>query len=216
MPRSEGIERRASDASVLGLSMEARMARIENMMESLMLERGMTLTPRISMERDAAASERLHADFLMQIAGEASMSFPSATQPELALGSPERMRHSITAVSPASSADPTATLRVGTRIIAFPNPIEYQRLLGVFFEDIAPYYPCVNELDFRTGSEKLLSAPSIQAADISLLALNYIVFACCEIATALGQSRFIFVHLVCERTKTDTEIPQTSQAQHRK
>ena len=54
--------------------MEARMARIENMMESLMLERGMAVTPRMSMERDAAASERLHADFLMQIAGEASLS----------------------------------------------------------------------------------------------------------------------------------------------
>ncbi|KAJ4298829.1 hypothetical protein N0V90_004071 [Kalmusia sp. IMI 367209] len=188
LPREAGIPRRASDASVLGLSMEARMARIESMMESLMQERAMTVTPRTSMERDAAASEKFHADFLMQIAGEASMpSFPAITQADFRLDSPDRIRHPISAVSPASSADAAAIIRVGNKTLAFPNPLEYQKYLETFFEDIAPYYPCINEMEFRIGSERLLSAPIIQAEDISLLALNYIIFACSDIATAMGQ-----------------------------
>ncbi|KAL1610215.1 hypothetical protein SLS60_001880 [Paraconiothyrium brasiliense] len=191
LPRSEDIERRASDASVLGLSIEARMARVEAMMESLMLERGMTVTPRISMERDAAASERLHADFLMQIAGEAS-SFPPIAEGDLDFESgPGRIRQSIAAVSPSNIADSAATLRVGTKTFAFPNPTEYQSYLDVFFDDIAPYYPCINELEFRISSEKMLSAPVLQAHHVSLLALNYIVFACSDIATSLGKSTFV-------------------------
>ncbi|KAJ4350421.1 uncharacterized protein N0V89_009042 [Didymosphaeria variabile] len=185
LPRGEDVERRASDASVLGLSIEARMARIETMMESLMLERGMNVTPRISMERDAAASERLHADFLMQIAGEAS-TFPPIAEGDLDFESaPGRVRHSISAVSPSSSVDAAATLRVGNKTFAFPNPTEYQSYLDVFFDDIAPYYPCINELEFRINSEKMLSAPVLQAHHVSLLALNYIVFACSDIATSL-------------------------------
>ncbi|KAL5447334.1 hypothetical protein PMIN07_009661 [Paraphaeosphaeria minitans] len=186
LPQGEGVERRASDASVLGLSMEARMARIESMMDSLILERARTATPRTSMERDAAAGDRLHADFLMQIAGEATMSaFPPMAEGDLDFeNAPGRLRHSISAVSPASSADAAATIRVGHNTLAFPNPAEYQRYLDIFFEDIAPYFPCVNELEFRINSEKLLSAPAIQADHVSLLALNYIVFACSDIATS--------------------------------
>ncbi|KAF2438015.1 hypothetical protein P171DRAFT_372491 [Karstenula rhodostoma CBS 690.94] len=193
LPQGEGGERRASDASVLGLSIEARMARIESMMDSLLLERGRTATPRISMERDAAASDRLHADFLMQIAGEATMStFPPIAEGDLDFESgPGRTRQSISAVSPASSADAAATIRVGHKSLAFPNPAEYQRYLDLFFDDIAPYYPCVNELQFRINSEKLLSAPAIQADHVSLLALNYIVFACSDIATSLGKPAFV-------------------------
>ncbi|OAF99922.1 uncharacterized protein CC84DRAFT_1168833 [Paraphaeosphaeria sporulosa] len=187
LPQGEGVERRASDASVLGMSIEARMARIESMMDSLILERARTATPRTSMERDAAASDRLHADFLMQIAGEATMSaFPPIAEGDLDFDNgPARLRHSLSAVSPASSADAAATIRVGHKTLAFPNPAEYQRYLDIFFDDIAPYYPCVNELDFRINSEKLLSAPAIQADHVSLLALNYIVFACSDIATSL-------------------------------
>lgn len=173
---------------MLGLSMEARMARIESMMESLMLERGMTVSPRLSMERDAAASERLHADFLMQIAGEASLSFPPITQGDFGNDNPGRIRHSVSAVSPMGGGDPSSTLHVGAKTCLFPNPTEYQRLLDVFFDDIAPYYPCVNELEFRMGSDKLLSASSIRANDITLLALNYIIFACCEMTVTPGWS----------------------------
>jgi hypothetical protein len=194
LPHGEGVERRASDASVLGLSMEARMARIESMMESLLLERAMTATPHISVERDAAASsERLHADFLMQIAGEASLStFPHLAEGDLDFeGGPGRARHSISAVSPSSSADAAATIRVGSRTFAFPTPAEYQSYLDLFFDDIAPYYPCVNELEFRINSERLLLAPAIQADHVSLLALNYIVFACSTIAASFGKSTFV-------------------------
>lgn len=173
--------------------MEARMARIENMMESLMLERGISLTPRISAERDAASSERFHADFLMQIAGEASLAFPSISQGELNLDSPQRIRHSVSAINLSSNADAQATLRVGMKMFAFPSPAEYQKYLGVFFDDIGPYYPCINELEFRINSEKMLSAPSIQADSISLLALNYIVFASVDIATTLGQLSLFYL-----------------------
>lgn len=218
LPQAEVVERRASDASVLGLSIEARMARIESMMDSLMLERGRTVTPRISMERDAAASDRLHADFLMQIAGEATMSaFPPIAEGDLDFESGSgRIRHSISAVSPASSADAAATIRVGPKTLAFPNPPEYQRYLDIFFDDIAPYYPCVNELEFRINSEKLLSASAIQPDHVSLLALNYIVFACSDIATSSGKRTFVSIHqdtgarLLTPMSQTDTKGP-TSQ-----
>lgn len=183
------ISRRASDASALGLSMEARMARIESMMESLMHERAMASSPRTSMERDAVVGDRLQADFLMQIAGEASMSsFAPIVPSEFRLESPDRNRQSISAVSPASSADAAAaSIRVGNRSFAFPGPAEYQNYLEVFFQDVAPYYPCINEMDFRMGSQRMLSAPVIQTEDVSLLALNYIILACSDVATAIGK-----------------------------
>lgn len=215
MSRSQGVERRASDASLLGLSMEARMTRIESMMESLLLERGLAVTPRISIERDASASERLHADFLMQIAGEAS------TLPSLAAAdvdgetSPKQAQASVSAPSPSSSTDAAGVLRVGTKTIAFPNPTEYQKHLNVFFDDIAPYYPCVNELEFRMESEKMLSAPAISSGNVSLLALNYIVFACSEMATSQGTPTFVPVecrtheadHVETEGTPTKIKPP---------
>lgn len=165
------------------------MARIESMMDSLILERARIATPRTSVERDAAASDRLHADFLMQIAGEATMStFPPIAEGELEFeNGPERLRHSISAISHASSTEAAATIRVGHKTLAFPTPNEYQKYVEVFFDDIAPYYPCVNELEFRINSEKLLSAPAIQADHVSLLALNYIVFACSDIATSMSK-----------------------------
>jgi len=189
LPRHDGIERRASDASLLGLSMEARMARVESMMEALMQERGIAITPRVSAEREDAASDCIQNDFAMHMPVDSGMlSFVPTAQTSYVLDSTDRARHSVSGGSPMSTTDPGATIRVGNRNYAFPSLADYQRYLGFFFTDLGTYYPCVNETDFRIRSDAILAAPSVQADNASLLALNYIIFACCDIALDTSSS----------------------------
>ncbi|KAF1953249.1 hypothetical protein CC80DRAFT_596122 [Byssothecium circinans] len=177
LPRHEIIERRASDASVLGLSMEARMARIEGMMETLVQERGSTITPRMSMEREEAVSDGMQSDVTMLGLGEPFFpSFVHNRHASFKNESPERARQAL------SGAESPATICVGTRTFPFANPTEYQRSVDFFFADLSHYYPCVNEAEFRLRSEKMLAGRSIQATDVCFLALNYLIFACAEIA----------------------------------
>ncbi|KAF2641040.1 hypothetical protein P280DRAFT_398970 [Massarina eburnea CBS 473.64] len=182
LPRHEVIERRASDASVLGLSMEARMARIEGMMDTLLHERGATLTPRMSMEREDTVSDIMQSDTTMQGLGESF--FPNLVHTRhlsFKNESPDRARQSLSMAMPYTGAESPATICVGSRSFPFPNPTEYQKCINFFFADLSHYYPCVNEAEFRTRSEKMLTAPSVQPADVCFLALNYIILACAEI-----------------------------------
>ncbi|PSN75475.1 hypothetical protein BS50DRAFT_671616 [Corynespora cassiicola Philippines] len=180
LPRHDVIERRASDASVLGLSMEARMARIEGMMESLIHDRSVAFTPRGSMERDEAmsVSESLYHAPLEPFNPQLASQRPSLSFPR---DSPERIRHSMSATSPSSSADSVATIRVGPRSLAFPSPVDYAKYIDFYFADINPTHPCINEADFRARSERVLGARSIHPTDVCFLALNYIVFAVSDI-----------------------------------
>lgn len=183
LPRHEIIERRASDASVLGLSMEARMARIEGMMETLIQERTMGSTPRGSMERDDTASDIILGDAPVQAAGDIfNPSLAQARHSSFKLESPERPRLSTSGASPSSSADSNVTIRLGSKSLVFPNPADYQKYIDFFFADLNPYYPCINEADFRIRSERTLATSMIHNNDATLLALNYMVFACSDIA----------------------------------
>lgn len=173
-PRNEGSERRASDASVLGMSMEARMARIEGMMESLIKERGATAVPTATMELDEAVSDGMLSPRLAN-------AHAHARRPSSTLESPERARQS---VSLASGADSPAALRIGPNTVPFPQPGDYQRHLDVFFGELSAYYPCVNEADFRMRSERMLAVGVVHESDVCFLALHHIIFACSDIATS--------------------------------
>jgi hypothetical protein len=184
LPRHESMDRRASDASQLGSSMEARMARIEGMMEVLIQERSMGATPRGSIEREEAFVDGFHGDTALHPPIEAFNANLAAVRQQLGFpleSSESRLRQSISAVSPSSSTESTSSIRVGSRTLPFPNPNDYQKYVDYFFSTITPYYPCVNEAEFRTRSDSMLATRVINPSDISLLALNYIVFSCADI-----------------------------------
>jgi hypothetical protein len=148
----------------MGLSMEARMLRMEGLMESFMQERGATVTPRMSMERDDSIGESFQSDFTMLGASEAS--FPNFTNGRQA----------------SFQAESLPTVCVGSRSFPFPNPTDYQKSVDFFFADLTHYYHCLNEADFRMKSEKMLAGRQIPPVHSSFLALNYMVLACVNIA----------------------------------
>jgi hypothetical protein len=177
------MERRASDASVLGMSMEARMARIEGMMESLVQERGVSATPRGSMERDEAVGDGFLSEAAMQAASDLfGPHLARAQRASSKLASPERTRHSMSAMSLSNGADSPATIRVGSSSFPFPHPADYQRYIDFLFTDLSAYYPCINEAEFRIRSEQMLATQAIHSSDVCFLALHYIAFACSDIA----------------------------------
>jgi hypothetical protein len=171
MSRHDSGDRRASDASVLGMSMEARMARIESMMESLVQERALTVTPGGSMERDDIISDELFTSH-----------FSHGRRASSKLECPEWTRPSTSAPSLSNRADSPATVRLGSTNLLFPRPFDYQKYIDFLFHDLSPYYPCINEADFRMRSEQMLAAPVIHNSDTCFLALHYMIFACSDIA----------------------------------
>ncbi|KAF2258214.1 hypothetical protein CC78DRAFT_587376 [Lojkania enalia] len=192
LPRNEGIERRASDASVLGISMEARMTRIETMMEALIQERGTGMTPRGSLERDEGLGDVFQGETPVQPSLEPFTPNVASTRPhrDLSQETPyiePRLGRSISMASPAGNTDLMSCIRVGSRVRTFPNTIEYQKYLTCFFSDINQYHPCINEVDFRMRGDSLLATRVVHSPNEGLfLALNYLVFACIDIATNTG------------------------------
>ncbi|ORX99612.1 fungal-specific transcription factor domain-domain-containing protein [Clohesyomyces aquaticus] len=190
LPRHDSIERRASDASTAGMSMEARMARIESMMESLIQERGPgSLSTRGSLERDEAVGDGFQGDAAFQTPNDAFNANLASVRQQLGFMhempptySDSRSRHSIPTVSPEHSAEPPTTVNVGPRSLAFPSPADYQKYVDFFFADINPFYSCVNEAEFRARGEKMLSSRAILDGDVCFLALHYIIFACSDIS----------------------------------
>ncbi|UPX20508.1 uncharacterized protein EKO05_0010738 [Ascochyta rabiei] len=175
MPRNQVAERKSSDASALGLSMEARMARVEAMMEAFLQDRATTATPNASMERAESAS-----DLAMSMS---SMSLPilDAINPALTLlGQPPQTAYvhpsSTSAIDPLLGADIT-TLRLGSRTLVFPTPTAYQRYVDSFFRELQCFHPCVDEQVFRLRSENVLAKTEVHQDDVCFLALNYIIFA---------------------------------------
>lgn len=168
MPRQEYSEQGASDVSALGLSMEARMARIESMMEALLQERAMYTTPPAGLQHDENGSDL-------------AISIPvgDSVNPALAfLSQPTQDVQS----RPRDVIDPllaigTANLRLDNRSLMFPDPETYQGYTTTFFDEFHGYYPCVDEYRFRSRSQRMLAVPDLHSDDICFLALNYIVFA---------------------------------------
>jgi hypothetical protein len=156
------------------MTMEARMARVEAMMEALMRERGLTMTPMGSVERDDSVSDGFRG-------GDAA-AFPipplDPINPALAF-----MGQSSTMSGTESSftADQPHLVHLGNQAMPFPSPAEYQQYLMSFFTDIHLSHPCIDETDFRSRGEHMLANAAIQPEERHFLALNYIVFACCDV-----------------------------------
>ncbi|KPI41788.1 putative transcriptional regulatory protein [Cyphellophora attinorum] len=92
---------------------------------------------------------------------------------------------------------PQATLdkhyvSIGTTSLAFPSLTQYDKYLAFFFADINPCHSCVNEADFRTRAESLVTTRKVAREEVWFLALNYIIFACADIlqdVEALNETR---------------------------
>ncbi|KAF1922590.1 uncharacterized protein M421DRAFT_352781 [Didymella exigua CBS 183.55] len=165
IPRHQNNERRASDATALGLSMEARMCRIESMMEALLQERTMHTTPSAGLLRENGIDIALSTSIADSVSpGQAFLS-----QPSQAIRSQDP-------IDPLLDTD-TANVRVGNRNLVFPDPAIYQIYTDTFFHDIHCYYPCVDEQNFRSRSQNMLAVPEVHPDDVCFLALNYITFA---------------------------------------
>jgi hypothetical protein len=176
MPRRQNDERSVSDASALGLSMEARMARIESMMEALLRERAMYTTPLAGLRHEDNGS-----DIAM------SMSIGDPVNPTLAFLDPPPQNFSLeNTIDPLLGMD-TTSVRLGNRSLMFPDSAICQSYTTTFFDEFHGYYPCVDEQLFRSRSERILAVAEAHPDDVCFLALNYIMFA---------------LHAVCENTAT--------------
>lgn len=166
MPMHQSTERRISDASAPGSSMEARMTRIESMMDALLQDRAMYMTPSGIIELDESGS-----DIVMSM----PMNDP-ANPARVLLSQPSRSHHLQDVIDPLLGTD-TTNLHVGNRSLVFPVPVVYQSYINIFFRDLQCYHPCVDEQLFRTRSEKMIGSAEVHSDDACFLALNYIIFA---------------------------------------
>lgn len=164
MPRHQNDERMAGDTGALGPSMEARMARIESLMEALLQERAIYTTSPAGLHHDDNGS-----DFAMSMSiGDSScMDRPPQDPP------PPPLQN---AIDPLLVTD-TANIRVGNRSFILPDSATYQTYITTFFHEIHGYYPCIDEQQFRDRSQRVLAAPEVHTDDVCFLALHYVMFA---------------------------------------
>ena len=170
MPRHHASARRASDVSASGLSMEARMARVEAMMEMLLQDRAMTMTPSGSIEREEAGRDMAMSIPLLDPIN------PALTLLDQPLQSGPSQDDMTSAIDPHLSTD-TTTLRVGNRNFAFPTLNVYQNYITSFFQELQSLHPCVDEHFFRVRSDHMLAKSEVHSDDVCFLGLNYIIFA---------------------------------------
>ena len=53
--------------------------------------------------------------------------------------------------------------------------------MSQFFGDIHLRHPCIEENEFRALGERILATGMVQTGDVFILALNYAIFACCDV-----------------------------------
>jgi hypothetical protein len=161
--------------------MEARMARIEAMMEALVQERGIAFTPRTSIEREPSPQDGYHHD----IDAFAANLVPVSNQADFAHDHAEsRPQHTIPGhTTPSAHSSTTIHIEERNMYLQFPNPAGYQQYLEYFFAEVNPWHPCVIEDDFRKRSEEMMLLPSVPITEINFVALNYLIFACVDILT---------------------------------
>ncbi|KAJ4982653.1 fungal specific transcription factor domain-containing protein [Stagonosporopsis vannaccii] len=165
-PTQRNSERAASDAGAVGLSMEARMARIEAMMETLLQERSL-----YSMSSASAGRDDSGGDLPMP------MSISDPINPALSfLDQSPHVVHPQDAIDPLLDTE-TTSIRVGSQSFVFPAPATYQNYIDNFFRETQLFHPCIDEHLFRARSAKMLSGADIHPDNACFLALNYVVFA---------------------------------------
>ncbi|KAF2998582.1 hypothetical protein E8E13_006361 [Curvularia kusanoi] len=171
VPSHENAEQRLTDANALGLSMEARMARIESMMDALLQERTMFTSPHRSVERDESCND-------MGMSLSIPMPMPHLMHPPTSLSSQASppVPHSQDAIDPSLDTE-MSSLRVGSQTLAFPVQHLYEKYVDCFFRQLQMFHPCVDEELFWTRSARMLSAPEVLPNDVCFLGLNYMIFA---------------------------------------
>jgi hypothetical protein len=184
IPRDDDTERRASDASVRGMSMEARMARMEAMMEAVMRDRGLTMTPMGSIEREDSGNDgfRDEPGFPMPPLDPINPALAFMGQPSLfSQDGPNLTQSPMPTPGSPFDTELSRVVHVGNRTMPFPGPAEHQQYLLSFFSDVHLSHPCIDEAEFRTRGEHILSNNVVQPRDNHFLALSYIIFACCDV-----------------------------------
>jgi hypothetical protein len=78
------------------------------------------------------------------------------------------------------------TILLGNSKLPFPNATEYTRYLNFIFDDINACHPCLNEADFRSKCEPLITRRTVEPSSGCLVATNYILFACADILRYTG------------------------------
>ncbi|KAF2271542.1 uncharacterized protein EI97DRAFT_504890 [Westerdykella ornata] len=175
LPRSDPMPRRASDASSFGTSMDARMARMEGMMEALLRERGIVITPRGSTEREAPPMGEYHVH---EDAINPNLPPPVRAQPTYRLEQHQLQDHQST-----SASHSIAVIKDSISVeVPFTVPTEYRRYLDHFFEQVYPFYPCIDPVPFREQGGCMLSSLPIQKDKRLLLALHYVMFALVDVS----------------------------------
>ncbi|KAH7070132.1 hypothetical protein FB567DRAFT_598677 [Paraphoma chrysanthemicola] len=184
LPRTDmAAERRESDASVMGLTMEARMARIEAMMDALMHDRGLAFTPSGSIEREGSDGFRSESAFSMPILDPIHPALDHMGHP-----SPDRVLAPAALANAVIRQDATAHVRVGNRLLPFPTPERYQQYVAHFFGHVHPRHPCVDEIDFDAHTQRVVTEGAAGPSDAHFVALCYAIFACCDAVLHLTPS----------------------------
>ncbi len=81
------------------------------------------------------------------------------------------------------SNESLGVIRFGSKTLPFPTQTEYLRYLDFIFNDINASHPCLNEADFHSKCQKIVTTRAVGPLDACLLATNYILFACTDILT---------------------------------
>ncbi|KAL6710307.1 hypothetical protein ACN47E_009253 [Coniothyrium glycines] len=186
LSQSQGSERRQSNVSTVEGSLEARMSRIENMMEALMRNQGMLIAPMSNIEREGSVGTRSQASSTMPLFDSIH---PALTQieeqPTFALEPSNWMQTAMPADTSSKEAKAHRMLYLEGRLmpLTFPTEQECEQYLHTFFSDIHLRYPCIDEAIFREQSNTLLgdAQSGVAVGQFPLLALHYIIFACCDI-----------------------------------
>lgn len=75
----------------------------------------------------------------------------------------------------------SSQIRIGAKTLPFPSGADYRSYLDYIFDDINACHPCLNEVDFRARSERMLGASPLDRRETCFLALHFILFACVDI-----------------------------------
>jgi hypothetical protein len=154
------------------------------MMEALMRDRGLNMTPMGSIEREDSGSDVFRGDpaFPMPPLDPINPALAFMEQSSLfSQDAPNPTRSPVPVSGAPFGSAPPHLIHMGSRTMPFPGPAEYQQYLLSFFTDIHLSHPCIDEAKFRRRSERVLTNNVIQLEENQFLALNYAIFACCDV-----------------------------------
>lgn len=162
------------------------MTRIETMMDALMRNQGILMAPMANTEREGSDGMRSQASSMIPLFETLHPTLVQMEQqPNFALEQPTWTQTASTIDNGARGSEAHRVLYLEDRLLplTFPTNRDCDRYLHSFFTDIHLRCPCINEEEFRMESGKLLETAErgVETMQFPLLALHYIIFACCEV-----------------------------------